>query len=316
MDSDGNAVWSMRQILHSSCAINVDDFPFDTQKCELKFSSWTYDERMFDLQLYDEDGIDLDGYKENSEWKLKTINTKREAVKYKCCPAPYVDITYTVEFQRKHLYYVMTIVLPSMLLSFLACVSFLFPADSGERVSLVISVLLGLVVFMLIVNDRTPVSSDSVPMITGLFNSIGATAVLALMATAFTLNLNHASPGTAVPPYLAMIRDCIAVPFCMKKVPLPKRVDLNFEDILLSESSTQYINVRDLVGQTPGARKPLTEQKILLELQKLSRHLEEENIAKEMKEDWHYTMRVFDKLFFMIFFIIFWGFAGYVFSFL
>ena len=309
-------MWSMRKILHSTCAIDVARFPFDIQSCTIAFSSWTYDKQMLDLQFFEKDGIDLEQYRENSEWKLKTMRSRREEVKYKCCPAPFVDLFYTVEFERKPLYYIMTIVVPSMLLSFLACISFLFPASSGERVSLVISVLLGLVVFMLIVNDRTPVTSDSVPMITTLFNCIGATAVLALMATAFILNLNHVTAGVAVPRYLAKIRDCIAVALCMKKAPLPKRVDLNFEDSLFNESSTQYINVRHLVGQTPGARKPLIEQKILLELQKLSKHLEEENITKEMEEDWHYTMRVFDRLFFVLFFIIFWVFAAYVLSFL
>jgi hypothetical protein len=220
-----------------------------------------------------------------------------------------------MEFQRKALYYIMTIIVPSMLLSLLACVSFLFPADSGERVSLVISVLLGLVVFMLIVNDRTPVTSDAVPMVTEFFNSIAATTVLALLATAFILRLNHVSSGVPVPRCLARIRDCIAVALCMKKASVPKRVKLNFEEILLSESSTQYINLRDFTGQIPAGRKPLTEQKILVELQKISAHLEEESVASEMKEDWHYTMEVFDRLFFVLFFIIFCVFAAYVFSF-
>ena len=316
VDSDGNVMWFIRKILHSSCPIDVSQFPFDRQKCEIKFGSWTHDGRALDLQLFDKDGIDLDQHREHAEWKLKSITSERRTTKYKCCPAPYVELIYTVEFQRKALYYIMTIVVPSMLLSFLACISFLFPADSGERVSLVISVLLGLVVFMLIVNDRTPVTSDSVPMMTELFNSIGANAVLALLATAFILQLNHVSSGVPVPPYLARIRDCIAVALCMKKTPLAKRVELNFEEILLSESSTQYINLRDFVEQSPAGRKPSTERRILIELQKLSSHLQEENIAKEMKEEWHYTMRVFDRLFFITFLIIFCVFAAYVFSFL
>jgi hypothetical protein len=314
MNSDGNAIWFITKILHSACPIDVSKFPFDTQKCKIKLGSWTYDGRALDLKL-DNNGIDLAQHKENSEWKLKSVTSKRRSVKYECCPTPFIDIAYSLEFQRKALYYIMTIIVPSMLLSLLACVSFLFPADSGERVSLVISVLLGLVVFMLIVNDRTPVTSDAVPMVTELFNSIAATTVLALLATAFILRLNHVSSGVPVPRCLARIRDCIAVALCMKKASLPKRVKLNFEEILLSESSTQYINLRDFTGQIPAGRKPLTEQKILVELQKISAHLEEESVASEMKEDWHYTMEVFDRLFFVLFFIIFCVFAAYVFSF-
>ncbi|CAB3980588.1 neuronal acetylcholine receptor subunit alpha-10-like [Paramuricea clavata] len=312
---DGYVAWAITAILHSACPIDVSKFPFDRQKCKIKLASWSYDGQALDLQLVDNDGIDLAQHKENSEWKLKSVTSKRNSVYYKCCPAPFVDIEYSLEFERKALYYIMTIIIPSMLLSLLTCVSFLFPADSGERVSLVISVLLGLVVFMLIVNDRTPVTSDAIPMVTELFISIAATTVLALLATAFILRLNHVSSGVPVPRCLAKIRDCIAVAVCMKKPSLAKRVKFNFEEISFSESSAQYINLRDFAGQIPAGRKPLTEQKILVELQKLSAHLEEESVASEMKEDWHYTMEVFDRLFFVLFFIIFCAFAAYVFSF-
>lgn len=234
---------------------------------------------------------------------------------YKCCPYAYVDVTYRLVLERKTLYYIMTIISPSMLLSLLACISFLFPADSGERVSLVISVLLGLVVFMLIVNERTPVTSDAVPMVTKFFNSIGASTILALVATAVILRLNHVSSGLPVPRYLARIRDCIAVALCMKKSTVAKRLELKFDQILLAETSTQYINMRDLAAQTPAGRNSFYEKRILVELEKMSKHLEEENVANELKADWHYTMDVFDRLFFLIFFVIFLCFAAYVFSF-
>lgn len=315
LDSDGSVVWPLTKILYSSCPIDVSDFPFDTQKCEIRFLSWTHDASSVDLQLRGGIGIQLKDYRENSEWKLKSITSQRRSRIYKCCPVPFADVTYTLEFERKTLYYTMTIISPSMLLSLLVCISFLFPADSGERVSLVISVLLGLVVFMLIVNDRTPVTSDVVPMLTRFFNSIGASTILALVATAFILHLNHVSSGVPVPRYLARIRDCIAVALCMKKPPFAKRVELNFDQILLTETSTQYINMRDFAGQTPAARKSFTEHKILMELQKMSKHLEEENIVNELKGDWHYTMDVFDRLFFLIFFVIFLTLASYVFSF-
>jgi hypothetical protein len=62
-------------------------------------------------------------------------------------------------------------------------------------------------------------------------------------------------------------------------------------------------------------RKQLTEDKILSELQKITAHLEAENAASKINDDWQYTMRVFDRFFFVIFFLIFIGFVGYVFSF-
>ena len=74
------------------------------------------------------------------------------------------------------------------------------------------------------------------------------------------------------------------------------------------------LNIRDLVGLN-SVRKQFTEEKILRELQKISAHLEEENAASKIKDEWHYTMTVFDRFFFVIFFLIFIGFVAYVFSF-
>ena len=321
--SDGSVKLGCPLILESVCTINIEYFPFDTQNCQLKMGSWTYNGLDLDLQLLESTkGINLASLEANSVWELKSADAKRNSVTYTCCPEPYVDLTYTFEFRRKPLYYIMTIIFPSVLLSFLSCISFLFPAGSGERVSLVISVLLGLVVFMLIVNERTPVTSDATPMLTQFFNSIGASTVLALMATAFILRLNHASTSEPVPRYLESIRNCIAGALCMRREPPRQRVNINFENVLLTESQVMNngyqrqwpLNLRDLVGLT-SMRKQVTEDKILIELQKITAHLEEENDARKINDDWQYTMRVFDRFFFMIFFLIFIVFAGYVFSF-
>ena len=311
VDSDGEVDWYLVKVLQSSCAIDISRFPFDIQECKIELGSWSYDKAALDLRLFQTDGIQNSQYLESAQWNLASIRSKVNLVKFRCCPTPYTVVVYTLKFERKALYYVMTIIFPSMVLSLLACISFIFPPESGERVSLVISVLLGLFVFMLIVNDRTPVASNCVPMITQFFNSIAASTVLALMATAFVLRLNHISSGVPVPYNLAKVRDGIAVTLCMKKKPSAKR-QLNFEEFVLSESSTQQLNIRDSRRQT---QKTFTDQRILNELQKLTKNIEEENYANDMKEEWHYTMKVFDRLFFVIFLIIFCALTGYVFSF-
>ena len=311
VDSAGRVSWLLSKLLHSTCPIDVTRFPFDSQKCVLRIGSQTYNGHEVDIQLLRNDGIELNENREHSEWKLKSITSKRRLQKYVCCPAPFVDIFFTFELERKPLYYAMTIIVPSIFLSLLASVSFLFPADSGERVSLVISVFLGLFVFMIIVNDRTPVTSDSVPMLTQFFTSIAASTVLCLIATAFILRLNHVTPGKDVPRYFERIRDWIAVPLLMRRNKRTKRIKFDFQNVLLNDGAAQYIYLGD-IGQTPAGQPKLTEQQILQELQKISKHVEEENLASEVKQEWHYTMKVFDRLFFIIFFIMFLLFTTYV----
>lgn len=68
---------------------------------------------------------------------------KRNSIVYSCCPAPYVDITYTINLRRRVLFYLNNLIIPCVILAALTVLAFYLPPESGERVSLVITVLLG-----------------------------------------------------------------------------------------------------------------------------------------------------------------------------
>lgn len=54
-------------ILKSTCYIDVRWFPFDVQKCDLKFGSWTHNGWLLDLQMLE---ADISNYISNGEWDL------------------------------------------------------------------------------------------------------------------------------------------------------------------------------------------------------------------------------------------------------
>lgn len=54
-------------ILKSTCYIDVRWFPFDVQKCDLKFGSWTHSGWLIDLQMLE---ADISNYISNGEWDL------------------------------------------------------------------------------------------------------------------------------------------------------------------------------------------------------------------------------------------------------
>lgn len=54
----------------STCPIKIDDFPFDEQKCPLKFGSWTHDEATINLKNKS-NRAQLDSYIKNGEWYLE-----------------------------------------------------------------------------------------------------------------------------------------------------------------------------------------------------------------------------------------------------
>ncbi|XP_046856347.1 neuronal acetylcholine receptor subunit alpha-7-like [Xenia sp. Carnegie-2017] len=192
VQSNGNVSLATPLFLQSVCHMDIKNFPFDTQKCKLRIGSWAYDSSDLDLEESKETGgIIMNHMESNSLWKYKSVKVTRSSINYTCCKFPFHDLTYTFEFQRKSLYYVLTIIIPTMLLSALTCISFCFPANSGERISLLISVVIGLYVIMLVVNERTPVTSDSRPMLTLIFICVKMSTFLSLIATAVILRLNH-----------------------------------------------------------------------------------------------------------------------------
>lgn len=54
-------------IFTSTCNVDVRWFPFDIQRCELKFGSWTFDGWLLDIQMKE---ADVSGYMHNGEWDL------------------------------------------------------------------------------------------------------------------------------------------------------------------------------------------------------------------------------------------------------
>ncbi|KAM7310047.1 neuronal acetylcholine receptor subunit alpha-7-like [Ixodes scapularis] len=57
-------------IFKSTCKIDITWFPFDDQKCDLKFGSWTYNGYQLDLRVKSDEGGDLSSYISNGEWDL------------------------------------------------------------------------------------------------------------------------------------------------------------------------------------------------------------------------------------------------------
>ena len=60
----------------------------------------------------------------------------RNAVHYECCPAPYLDITFTIMIRRRTLYYFFNLIVPCILIASMAVLGFTLPPDSGEKLSL------------------------------------------------------------------------------------------------------------------------------------------------------------------------------------
>ncbi|NXH07303.1 ACH10 protein, partial [Loxia leucoptera] len=198
--SDGHITWDSPAITKSSCKVDVSYFPFDGQQCRLTFGSWTYNGNQIDLRNQLDTG-DLTDFVENVEWEVLGMPATRNVITYGCCSEPYPDVTYTLLLRRRASFYIFNLLLPCIMVSFLAPLGFYLPADSGEKVSLGVTVLLALTVFQLLVAESMP-PSESVPLI-GKYYIATMTMITASTAlTIFIMNVHHCGPGARpVPPW-------------------------------------------------------------------------------------------------------------------
>nr|XP_021152051.1 neuronal acetylcholine receptor subunit alpha-7 isoform X6 [Columba livia] len=143
---------------------------------------------------------DISNYISNGEWDLVGVPGKRNEKYYECCKEPYPDVTYTITMRRRTLYYGLNLLIPCVLISGLALLVFLLPADSGEKISLGITVLLSLTVFMLLVAEIMPATSDSVPLIAQYFASIMVIVGLSVVVTVLVLQFHHHDPQAGKMP--------------------------------------------------------------------------------------------------------------------
>ncbi|NXV69086.1 ACH10 protein, partial [Molothrus ater] len=198
--SDGHITWDSPAITKSSCKVDVSYFPFDGQQCRLTFGSWTHNGNQIDLRNQLDSG-DLTDFVENVEWEVLGMPATRNVITYGCCSEPYPDVTYTLLLRRRASFYIFNLLLPCIMVSFLAPLGFYLPADSGEKVSLGVTVLLALTVFQLLVAESMP-PSESVPLI-GKYYIATMTMITASTAlTIFIMNVHHCGPGARpVPPW-------------------------------------------------------------------------------------------------------------------
>lgn len=182
-------------IYKSSCSIDVTFFPFDQQSCKMKFGSWTYDRAKIDLISMASD-VDQMDYWESGEWVIVNAVGKYNTKKYECCTEIYADITYYFIIRRLPLFYTINLIIPCLLISCLTVLVFYLPSQCGEKITLCISVLLSLTVFLLLITEIIPSTSLVIPLIGEylLFTMVFVT--LSIIITVFVLNVHHRSPQT------------------------------------------------------------------------------------------------------------------------
>ena len=147
------------------------------------------------------DSADLSKYTVSGEWELLDASLVRNEELYSCCPHPFIDITYTIHVKRRVLFYMMNLIIPCIVLAVLTVFSFYLPPESGERMGLVITILLGLTVFMMVFTENVPRTSEVTPLIGKYSVTVLVQVTVALVITCSILRVYHRDPEREMPTW-------------------------------------------------------------------------------------------------------------------
>nr|XP_043883464.1 neuronal acetylcholine receptor subunit beta-2-like isoform X1 [Solea senegalensis] len=192
VSNTGDIFWLPPAIYKSACAIEVQNFPFDQQNCTLKFRSWTYDHTEVDLILIS-DFASRDDFTPSGEWDIVSLPGRKNEDPN---DITYLDITYDFVIKRKPLFYTINLIIPCVLITSLAILVFYLPSDCGQKMTLTISVLLALTVFLLLISKIVPPTSLAVPLIGKYLMFTMVLVTFSIVCTVCVLNVHHRSPST------------------------------------------------------------------------------------------------------------------------
>ncbi|XP_027564277.1 neuronal acetylcholine receptor subunit alpha-6 isoform X3 [Neopelma chrysocephalum] len=336
---DGMITWTPPAIFKSSCPMDITFFPFDHQNCSLKFGSWTYDKAKIDLLIIGSK-VDMNDFWENSEWEIVDASGYKHDIKYNCCEEIYTDITYSFYIRRLPMFYTINLIIPCLFISFLTVLVFYLPSDCGEKVTLCISVLLSLTVFLLVITETIPSTSLVIPLVGEylLFTMIFVT--LSIVITVFVLNIHYRTPTTHTMPewvktvFLNLLPKVLLMqrPLEQQKKNYPKKPKKvsdsksgkskhsKHKDTKLQKEQQRCSHcdkaaelaattTRGLSHQSPKwmveqVEYPPEVKDVISNVQFIAENMRSQNETKEVEDDWKYVAMVIDRVFLWVFIII------------
>jgi nicotinic acetylcholine receptor len=137
--SDGQTDYFQLLTYQSTCALNMQRFPFDEQNCTFVFSSWAYMDDALTVDFYHNEGftndVDWTAFTPSSDWDVVSSGAYRNSITTGGY-FNYKNLTYHIIIRRRPGFYLYVLIIPSLLLSILTPGLFWIPPSRPDRTTL------------------------------------------------------------------------------------------------------------------------------------------------------------------------------------
>ncbi|KAK6186032.1 hypothetical protein SNE40_008147 [Patella caerulea] len=194
----GNISWEPDFAFTTSCPVDVTMFPVDSQTCAVTVMPWMTSDTEI---LFNETKLVVDTLlAHNGQFAIvgSCVTRHNESVSGNL-DNKLVKSSFTLNLKRKPTFYLLNVIGPIAAISFLCGVSFLVPSESGEKLTVAITVLLSLTVFLGVIDDYLPKTSDCIPHFVIYVTLLIGMSFLAVVGNVITLFVHSLSPSVRIP---------------------------------------------------------------------------------------------------------------------
>lgn len=159
LSSNGQVIFEPGSAFELYCLVDITYYPFDRQECSIVIMFWMSRVTEADMILSNENYV-FRALRPNGEWDIEFLGAKHYANGFSDdVTRRYAYLEYSFRLTRKRTFYVLHFLIPVILLSLLNAIVFILPPESGEKMSLSITVLLSFTLFISLLNASLPQTS-------------------------------------------------------------------------------------------------------------------------------------------------------------
>lgn len=304
---DGTVVYVPFKTVPSYCSMDLSLFPFDTQKCSIKFTPWTHNALEVDLGLHGHYMNTTDQMKIPSEsrsdfqWDLLDGTATVSSQKFEYCPEKYFYFNVNLQLRRNTNFYRYVVTWPSVVACFLVPFLFAIPSHSSQKITYGLVLMIFESTVILTFAETNSFDHKTVPNI-AIFHLI--TLILTSTSLLFSIFVMSASSGDRrkhVPAWLqrlALNDSYLRKVLCLGKYRDSKRHSTG-RGFLLEDPETHETHEPELRNVSENE----TMRDVSESLRTMTQKMASDESEVKVIQDWREVGRLMDRVLFFLCFV-------------
>ncbi|KAK7497674.1 hypothetical protein BaRGS_00011069 [Batillaria attramentaria] len=233
--------WSQDVVTVTACSVSIRYYPFDEQNCSWHLYLLASDKRHVELTFKKPDDLRSVEFSENVEWELMDYSVVYNSYVEEDLLFPALIFTY--HLQRRPGFLLLTVISPTVMLSLLSALVFALPVESGEKMSLGVTMMLAFVFQLSFVTSVLPPSSLQTSILVVYLLVLCSCSATSVLLTVAVLSLHHRSDSVPLSPsaagFVRLLHSWGRIQLSGETPQTPEALQRNFSTVSVAPDGTQ-----------------------------------------------------------------------------